>query len=150
MAKLSSIEALGESANVHLLEIELGNHVLGGAREGDPFDGERSREAGNLLRRVCTGQSIPGDYAIKAIREGAIRVRCGFVDVADCNIVAKLADAKPVKPLSWGSRWHLVLDTAKEEALNAAGTNRDNRSAGRLAREKFVALERERGLLWRT
>lgn len=149
MTRFSSIEALGDASLVHLLEIELSLDVLGGKRTGDPFDGERIREASNLLKRVCTGQKILGDYAVTSARDTNIRVRCGFLDVRERDLIGDLAGAIVAPSLHWASRRHCLLDPAIETFLNAAGTRKDNKGPGRRAREKGRKDEDDRTLRWR-
>lgn len=128
------------------------SEVLGGANKTDPFDSARLREAGNLMKRVCTKQVISGAYAISATRDGAVpRIYCGFETRADRDAIAELAGAGPaLSGGTWASRRQILLDTAKEQALNAAAIPRDNKGAGRRARKRDHQEEEYLSLRWLT
>ena len=149
MARRSWIGALGDPSVVHLLEFEIGKEALGGAKAEDPFDSGCLREAGNLIKRVCTKQAISGDYAVSSLRDGAVvHVQVGFLLLADRDALADRVGALSGEAGAWASRRHFLLDAEKAEILNAAGVPRDNRGAGRKAREKARAIEQELGPRW--
>jgi hypothetical protein len=149
MKRHSSIDSLGDPSLVHLLEIELSPDVLGGIRAGDTFDGERIREAANLLKRVCTKQKVAGDYAVTAARDTNISVRCGFLNVRERDLIGDLAGAVILSAPPWASRRYLLLDPATEVLLNESGVPRDSKGAGRRAKQKAEKDEVDRGLRWK-
>jgi hypothetical protein len=149
MTRHSSVEALGDPSLVHLLEVELSSDVLGGTRAADAFDGERIREAANLLKRVCTKQKVAGDYAVSGVRAGNISVRCGFLDVRERDLIGDLGGAVVLTGGPWATRRYILLDPASEALLSDAGTPRDNSSAGRRARDRARKAEDDRGLRWK-
>ncbi len=150
MTRHSSLDALGDPSLVHLLEIELSPDTLGGVRSVDPYDGERIREAANLLKRVCSKQKLAGEYAVAPARGTNISVRCGFRDVRERDLIGDLAGASVVvSPPPWASRRYCLLDPAREVVLGAAGKPRDNKGAGRRAQAKAVKDQDEQGLRWK-
>jgi hypothetical protein len=56
----SSIADLGSQAAIHLLELQMSRDLLGGPQETDPFDNDRIKYVGNLLKRVISRQSLAG------------------------------------------------------------------------------------------
>lgn len=149
MPRVSSLDALGANGQIHVLDLELHENALGGASSNDHFDSDRVREAGNLLKRVCTKQSIAGGYSVTALREGDIRVRCGFANRHDRDIIANFAGAASQSAGPWASCRRFVLDPETVEALIAVAIPRDIKGPGRRARERQRDEEGQRGLRWK-
>lgn len=148
MPRRSAPEHLGPASTVHLVEVELDQHTLGGRSPTDPYDRDRGREAANLFRRFCKKQEMLADYAVVAVRIGSVRVRCGFADVIDRDRLIDVARAEPVDPGPWASRARIWLDPDTEEVLEEASIPRDTRGPGRRAYERRLKEEEDRGLLW--
>jgi len=142
-------DIMSQPGSYVLLIGRLDDSFAGG--QGDPYDGQRLRFAGELMKRLCTALALEGGIAIEGSRStGGAVVHIAVESAADLERLSVLGASELVPAPPWKAKGKFELTEELHRRLLALAGPPDLRGAGRRARERKDQQEQDRSLRWNT